>query len=948
MSALPSNNIYSLQNIDSNHIGVVTEKGLNVVEIDKMVSYNLMIPKGPIIYEEKANHLRRIHTGNNGDIIIVSRSGFYHFTKERKLIFRYDDYTTAQAAGGLSFGEYSHWLNEETLILSGKKGIYSYNIHSREFSKVNKGDASFLIFSLSFLFNADAKYHVFQCRKGQFIVLNYKSDSLIYIDEKSKILTYSTIGLKKINSSFSWRSKLFAINDSSLLFTGKFSGLYTLRLNQHTGQIQLDTSAYFADKKCNYFFIDKRNKYWLGFDDGLQGEKSNLINLQLHPDASIHEPMNSRKPLLQVAATNNYLYGASPVSDGIYQFNKATLAFEKTIPFTFPPYGNKSMFAVASWLSGMVVCGSDAGLFVYNEKTTTSRYVGMPGWNPQNNFVADLFTDSKQNIWITTNLPGGVYVWKPGAKMPEWFQLDTSIKRMSEVYHVTEDKEGNLWFAGRGMVRYNKTLKKNDLYIDRFTAGAGEPVAIDALVADEDGGIWAINGDAGVALYYPHLKKAELFKQKNGLPDDKVIGLTYHHGYVWITTKNGIVKINCQTKKITGVCNLKDVFYKQYNSGKLVYDSSSASFFTGVGNAVIRFEEENKQIKNNGPDLVMVYARVGEDSTIWFPSSTIKLQWQNKNLTLFYNAINFEDADFQKYAYRIIRNGKEYSWINQDDQRRIILTDLQAGTTTIEIKVYSPQNAWPEKTLQMEVNVIAPFWRTTWFLLLCFLFIAAILYGIVKYKYNQAQKIIKIKDDISKDLHDEIGATLSGIAMYSHLIKTNLANKQLDAASQSADIIQDSATDMVTKLNDIIWLINPEKESFEDIIIILREYAQKICTAKNITADIEVLGVASAYKPAIETKKNIYLFCKEAINNVAKYSQATSLLIQFSLQDKLLGILIRDDGKGFDPEVVKKGNGLNNMQKRAADMGADFILQSSHGQGCTISLTLKITQWGIA
>lgn len=217
-----------------------------------------------------------------------------------------------------------------------------------------------------------------------------------------------------------------------------------------------------------------------------------------------------------------------------------------------------------------------------------------------------------------------------------------------------------------------------------------------------------------------------------------------------------------------------------------------------------------------------------------------------------------------------------------------------------------------------------------------------------KRKIQNQQAILSERLRISKDLHDEIGATLSGISMYSHIIKGNLANKQIDTADQSVDIIQNSATEMVTKLNDIIWLINPQQESLGDVIRKLKEYAQNMCTAKNITPDVQVDSGVAAYKPTIETRKNIYLFCKETINNVAKYSNATSLKMKFTLQDNILEIIIRDDGNGFNMATVIRGNGLDNMQKRAADMEADFSIKSKPGEGCIISLLLKITQRGIA
>ena len=949
LAGLPSNDIYSIRNLDSNHLAVVTKMGLNIIDVVKMSSANLLVPNGPGVSAEKVNHLRRIHISENGDFCIVSRSGLYHYSKERKLMFRYDDYTGEESMLSFSFGEYSYWINEETIVVSGKKGIYRYNTRLKEMTRVKPGDKSFLLFGLPEIFSKEPNYYVLQPRRGCFLVLKYNSDSLLYIDEINKIKTSSKTSVDSIRKMFTWRSNLFLLNDSTFFLSGKFKGLYVLNLNPKTGNISIDTSGHFNDKKINCFFIDKKNKCWLGFGDGLAFEKSSPINLQQHAAAGLYESKPNRNAIVQVAATDNFLYAAASVSGGVYQFNKKNLEFEKTIPLAFPPFGNKSLFAVEKWIGDSVVCGSDAGLFLYDEKRNTSKYVSMPGWNPKYNWVANLFLDSKKNMWITTNNPGGCYVWKPTEKQPLWFAIDSSLqKNIKEVYHIAEDKDGNIWMAGRGVARYNITAKKVDIYVARFSTTQQEPVAVDAIVIDENGMVWAINGTSGLACFNPVSKNIRLFTGKDGLSDEAITGLSCYTGFVWITSKNNIVKINCESKKISSVSTLTDVYYKNYFSSKLVYDSTTKSFFTGAGSSIIRFEPENKTYKNPGPDLLLVFVRTGDDSTIWFPPPAVTVNWNNKNLTLFYNAINFEDADYQKYAYRTIINGRTSKWMTQDDQRRIVFTDLEGGTTIVEIKVWSPQNAWPEKTIRFAITVIAPFWKTNWFLLLCMAAFLALLYCIYKYRDNHIKKITKIRDDISKDLHDEVGATLSGIAMYSHLVKTDLANNEGEAAKHSVSIIQKSATEMVTKLNDIIWLINPQKESLDDVITKLKEYAQNMCIAKNIKPHIQISGPVASCKPPIQTRKNIYLLCKEAINNVAKYSNAESLLMKFQLQQHSLEITICDDGNGFAMETVKRGNGLNNMQKRADDIGADFFIQSEPGKGCKISLTIKITRQGIA
>jgi signal transduction histidine kinase len=115
-----------------------------------------------------------------------------------------------------------------------------------------------------------------------------------------------------------------------------------------------------------------------------------------------------------------------------------------------------------------------------------------------------------------------------------------------------------------------------------------------------------------------------------------------------------------------------------------------------------------------------------------------------------------------------------------------------------------------------------------------------------------------------------------------------------------------------------------------------------MCTAKKIQFKTNIL--ISHFNLPAENRYQLYLFCKEAINNAVKYSEATLLELTVKESNSQLEITLSDNGKGFDVDATKRGNGLNNMQKRADELGADFNIQSKPGSGSAISLKLKITQ----
>lgn len=212
-----------------------------------------------------------------------------------------------------------------------------------------------------------------------------------------------------------------------------------------------------------------------------------------------------------------------------------------------------------------------------------------------------------------------------------------------------------------------------------------------------------------------------------------------------------------------------------------------------------------------------------------------------------------------------------------------------------------------------------------------------------KKRLQNEQTLMTERLRISRELHDEVGATLSGVAMYSHLTKTQLQSQDLAGVENSLNIMQDSSAQMVNKLNDIVWLINPVKSSLADLMQRLEEYTRNMAAAKNMEVEVNITGVVQQLQLNMEQRRNIYLFCKEAINNAAKYSGGTMLGLSVREEEKILKFSIKDNGNGFDPEVVKRGNGSDNLQQRADAIGAEYILHTSEGKGCEVSLQLKIT-----
>jgi signal transduction histidine kinase len=199
-----------------------------------------------------------------------------------------------------------------------------------------------------------------------------------------------------------------------------------------------------------------------------------------------------------------------------------------------------------------------------------------------------------------------------------------------------------------------------------------------------------------------------------------------------------------------------------------------------------------------------------------------------------------------------------------------------------------------------------------------------------------------MRNKIARDLHDDVGATLSGIALHSHLSTINMEKHDENAVKKSLVLMQSSASEMVNKLNDIVWAVNPVHDELEKIIQRLEEYAVTMAAAKNIEVHVEKDADVIKKKLPMEIRKNIYLVCKEAINNAVKYSSASNLTISVTEENDECKLSIKDDGCGFENTAVKKGNGLQNMLQRVQEINARLSVDTKPLSGTIVTVSCKI------
>jgi len=205
------------------------------------------------------------------------------------------------------------------------------------------------------------------------------------------------------------------------------------------------------------------------------------------------------------------------------------------------------------------------------------------------------------------------------------------------------------------------------------------------------------------------------------------------------------------------------------------------------------------------------------------------------------------------------------------------------------------------------------------------------------FRVRSQLKLQTLRNKIASDLHDDVGSTLSSIAIFSEV-----AQQQSKEVVPMLNTIGESARKMLDAMADIVWTINPENDNFEKIILRMRSFAYELLGAKKIEFEFEADDDVSKKKLPMDVRKNLYLIFKEATNNMVKYSEANKASFSIKGEKNELTMLIRDNGKGFDTARETIGNGLKNMKKRAEEIGAKLLVESMPGSGTTIQLLVKI------
>lgn len=520
-------------------------------------------------------------------------------------------------------------------------------------------------------------------------------------------------------------------------------------------------------------------------------------------------------------------------------------------------------------------------------------------------------------------------------------------------FTILKDKYGYYWAGDYNNGLYRLKMKKsveNNINFDCTTIYKSKnrdssfvTTYITKSIIDSQGNFWLPSITTGVyklTLDSTGVTGYFLYSMKNGLADNfinEVIEDKDHN--IWLSTNRGA---NCILSRKIGndsillfdsKYGLGDEVLKIFTTDSLVYISYAEGLYV-INNSKFKKEE------NRPPPVLITSVNIMgiKDTTSLLNNTSLILPYNKNFISFEFASVSFNHENGILYQTKL--EGLDREWSTYSDRRFISYNSLPPGKYEFKVKAMAKNGLACEKETTFTFKIIAPFYKTWWFITLIIIIISGSIYSLYQYRLKQMLKLERLRTRIASDLHDDVGSTLSSISILSELLST-----QLDNNPKSVEMIEKigfNARNMLESMDDIIWAVNPTNDKFQNLSLRIREYAIPLFESKDIDFRIIIPEQLALLHLPMEVRRNVYLITKEAINNLVKYSQCKNASIEFYQDHSIIILKVIDNGKGFNPEAETSRNGLKNMKRRAKQINAGLKIISKPDEGTKIELEVKI------
>ncbi len=494
------------------------------------------------------------------------------------------------------------------------------------------------------------------------------------------------------------------------------------------------------------------------------------------------------------------------------------------------------------------------------------------------------------------------------------------------VWAIYEDnRNGALWFGtDKGLTRY----QKGEFFAFTRQHGLLEE-RVNCILADDDGYLWlsGLKGIYRVALTNLNdvadgrassvepfaLGTADGLKRAETNGEKQPAGWKARDGRLWFPTVCGVVVID--PKRIPRHETPPLVVIEQVKADNKALSS---------GQGATRVQTQSANSKSSSVDKQPYPIPAGHGRVVQFQ----------------YTANSLVDSKRVKFRYRLSPTDRD--WRDETSERSATYISLHPGNYVFEVKASNHHNVWNHEPTSFAFSIAPYFWQTKSFYGLSGATVLAIAAGIQAYRLRWQHRLLKLEQQralaaerarIARDLHDDLGTALTGLALELDVIGRD--PKPEFPVVHRLDQTAERTRALAERMREVVWSVNPRCDTVPSLASFLEQQISQFLRADGIKVELDFPEDIPALPIGGEARHQLALGVREALTNVIRHARATGVVLSLAIEQNWLVVQVKDNGRGLQPSA-KNGNGLHNMRDRLQSIGGTFDFTTEPGSGTTI------------
>ena len=571
--------------------------------------------------------------------------------------------------------------------------------------------------------------------------------------------------------------------------------------------------------------------------------------------------------------------------------------------------------------------------------------------------VFKLFEDSSGNIWISTTSRTsiGLAYWDHDSETVRDLSRSPGLSFLKDDQPRAfgEDRSGDVWIGfSRAVARYKAGR------FTFFTAEDGAPPgAIDDFYLDHAGRLWLASARSGLGrVDDPGAERPtfHVYTTAQGLSSNSTSVITEdRQGNIYVGGGRGLDRLDPATGRVKHFTTADGLAPGVFHAA---FRDHTGMLWFGMSSGLARLAPAPDTPSAPPPVLIdglrirglpQLISAFGEQDL-----SVPDLTAQQNQLQIDFVGLSFGPGDVLRYQYRL--TGTDTDWSAPTEQRSVTYASLSPGRYVFNVRAVNSDGIVSPHPAAIAFTILRPLWQRSWFLALVGLSTALTAHGLYRYRLARLLEMAEMRTRIATDLHDDIGANLTRIALLSQIAPvtagdgrystTRIGDVPVESETEGTPLasIAHIARESVSSMSDIVWAINPARETLLDLTRRMRQHADEVFTQRDIELRFSAPDGREQLKLDVDVRRDVLLVFKEAVNNAARHSRCSRVEIDLRVSSSRLDLIVADNGSGFDSSVENEGQGLRSMARRARRLHGVLETESGAGLGTIVRLGIPL------